>query len=58
MTSFLLRLIRTLPCLAAFMSSLTIMTIAVDRFRFIVRQHKSQVIKWRIGESRFENAIL
>ena len=40
------RLIRTIPCVAAFMSSLTVITIAMDRFRFIVSPHKSQVNKW------------
>ena len=45
---FLFRLIRTIPSLATFMSSLTVITIAVDRFRFIVSPHKSQVSERRL----------
>ena len=40
------RMTRTVPCVAALMSSLTVITIAMDRFRFIVSPHKSQVNKW------------
>ena len=40
------RMTRTIPSVAAFMSSLTVITIAMDRFRFIVGPHKSQVNKW------------
>ena len=37
------RFVRTIPPAAAFMSSLTIITIAVDRLRVITMSHKSQV---------------
>ena len=37
------RMTRTVPCVAALMSSLSVITIAMDRFRFIVNPHKSQV---------------
>ena len=37
------RFVRTIPAAAAFMSSLTIITIAVDRLRVITMAHKSQV---------------
>ena len=39
------RLTRTIPSVAAFMTSLTVITIAMDRFRFIVCPHKTQVNK-------------
>ena len=39
------RLTRTIPSVAAFMTSLTVITIAMDRFRFIVCSHKTQVNK-------------
>ena len=34
---------KTFPCIAVFMSSLTIMAIAVDRYRMIVYSHLCQV---------------
>ena len=37
------RLVKTVPSVAAFMSSLTIMTVALDRHRIIVKSHKTQV---------------
>ena len=43
MIHILFRLVKTMPCLAAFMSSLTIMTIAVDRHRAICRPTLTQV---------------
>ena len=36
-------LIKTFPCVAAFMSSLTIVCVALDRFRCIVQSHRTQV---------------
>merc|ERR1719336_414526 len=36
-------LIKTFPCIAAFMSSLTIVCVALDRFRCIVQSEKVQV---------------
>ena len=40
---FLSRLVRTVPCVAAFMSSLTVITVALDRQRVILRPHQTQV---------------
>ena len=37
------RLVRTVPCVAAFMSSLTVITVALDRRRVILRPHQHQV---------------
>ena len=36
-------LIKTFPCVAAFMSSLTIVCVALDRFRCIVQSDRTQV---------------
>ncbi len=36
-------LLKTLPCVAVFMSSLTIMVIAADRYRIIVHSSSKQV---------------
>ena len=36
-------MVKTFPCTAAFMSSLTIVAVAVDRYRIIVLSHKRQV---------------
>ena len=37
-------LIKTFPCVAAFMSSLTIVCVALDRFRCIVQSDRTQVL--------------
>ena len=37
------RFVKTFPCVAVYMSSLTNMAIAVDRYRFIVRSQSMQV---------------
>ena len=37
------RLVQTVPCLAAFMSSLTVISVALDRHRVILSPHLSQV---------------
>ena len=37
------RLVRTVPCVAAFMSSLTLIAVAVERKRVILRPHQQQV---------------
>ena len=39
----ILRLVKTVPSVAAFMSSLTIITVAMDRHRVIVSSYKTQV---------------
>ena len=39
----LVSLIKTFPCVAAFMSSLTIVCVALDRFRCIVQSDRTQV---------------
>ena len=36
------RLVQTVPCTAAFMSSLAVITVALDRHRTILRPHMSQ----------------
>ena len=41
--TFLFRIVKTLPCVAVFMSSLTIVSIAVDRYRIIVHSTARQV---------------
>ena len=43
MILLLASLIKTFPCVAAFMSSLTIVCVALDRFRCIVQSDKTQV---------------
>ncbi len=40
----LCRIVKTLPCVAVFMSSLTIVSIAVDRYRIIVHSTARQVV--------------
>ena len=40
----LARFVKTFPCVAVYMSSLTNMAIAVDRYRFIVRSQSPQVV--------------
>jgi hypothetical protein len=37
------RIVKTLPCVAVFMSSLTIVSIAIDRYRIIVHSTATQV---------------
>ena len=37
------RLVKTFPCIAAFMSSYTIVAVAIDRFRIIIQSQKTQV---------------
>ena len=39
-------LIKTFPCVAAFMSSLTIVCVALDRFRCIVQSDRTQVLSF------------
>ena len=48
---------KTVPCMAAFMSSLTIITVAVDRHRVITRSHKKQV-KQNILAYRYLNCTI
>ena len=43
MILLLASLIKTFPCVAAFMSSLTIVCVALDRFRCIVQSDRTQV---------------
>ena len=43
MILLLVSLIKTFPCVAAFMSSLTIVCVALDRFRCIVQSDRTQV---------------
>jgi hypothetical protein len=47
----LCRIVKTLPCVAVFMSSLTIVSIAIDRYRIIVHSGAKQV-----GETGVSNA--
>ena len=39
----LFRLVQTVPCMAAFMSSLSLISLALDRHRAIMKPHMSQV---------------
>ena len=48
----LFRLVRTVPCMAAFMSSLTVISVAMDRHRVIVRPHMNQVELHRGGGTK------
>ena len=47
------RFVKTFPCVTVYMSSLTNMAIAVDRYRFIVRSQSLQVA----SDDRLLNAV-
>ena len=37
------RLVQTVPCMATFMSSLSLISVALDRYRAIMKPHMNQV---------------
>ena len=47
------RFVKTMPCIAVFMSSLTIVAIALDRYRVIVSSSSKQVILWHFLKGDF-----